>query len=461
MPQRSGPNRQLAVLIEEAGYSHKGLAARVVALGRARGYPGLKYNHSSVQRWLRGECPRAPAADLLAEVFSGAVGRPVTRADLELPAGSPPADGALIMPQDPAGAADVISNLARDDLEHRRPLTTSDFSLHAYSSAALRWLVAPRTALYPGRGGRRVGSADVQEIREAIAAFRVLDNRLGGGRIRPAVVDYLCADIAPLLDEARCTDPVRRELFSAAAELAHLCGWQAHDLELQGLAQRYLVQALALARLAADEALGGEILAAMSQQALYLAQATQAVDMAQVAAATGSRAGLPMLQAESLLMQAHGHALLGDASACSRALRQAETTFSRPTSDPPPWLAYFDEAYFAAKIGHCFRALGQGVQLEQYALRSLDMNPRFIRGKAFNTVLLAAGYALQGELAQACSYGKDAVDLASSLDSARAVAYIRDLLRILTPRQHEPVVSEFTHYARSALPALQPHASRR
>lgn len=33
-------------------------------------------------------------------------------------------------------------------------------------------------------GARRIGMADIQEIREATGAFRVLDNRFGGGRIR-------------------------------------------------------------------------------------------------------------------------------------------------------------------------------------------------------------------------------------------------------------------------------------
>ena len=36
------------------------------------------------------------------------------------------------------------------------------------------------------------------------------------------------------------------------------------------------------------------------------------------------------------------------------------------------------------------------------------MNPRYIRGKAFNTALLAIGYALQGELDQACNHGREA-----------------------------------------------------
>lgn len=456
------PNHRLAALIAEAGLSNKGLARRVVRLGEARGHPGLEYNHSSVDRWLRGERPRAHAVWLLAEVFSSELGRPVTPADMGMANDHLPAGASLRMPVTVAEAAHLVCDLALGDLEQRRLLITSQFDLVAYSSAALRWLVAPRTAMTPSRGTRGIGMAEIQEIREAIDAFRVLDNRLGGGRIRPTVVEYLHSDIAPLLRDCRCTEDVRRELFSTAAELAQLCGWQAHDLELHGLAQRYLVQALTMARFAQDEGLGGEILAAMSQQAVYVAQPDQAIDMAQAAQAAGRRAGLAMLETESIVLEAHGHALRQDAGSCSRALSRAETAFRRAADDDlPTWLTYFDEAYFAAKIAHCFRALGQGSETEKYALRSLDMNLRYVRGRAFNTALLAIGYALQGELDEACTHGRDAVGLAAALDSARAVTYIRHLLHQLASSQDEVQVREFSSYAQATLPALRQHASPR
>jgi hypothetical protein len=456
------PNHRLAALIAEAGLSNKGLARRVVTLGKVRGHPGLEYNHSSVDRWLRGERPRTHTIALLTEVLGTELGRPVTPADIGMTSDRLPAAASLYMPATAADAARLVRDLAEGDLENRRLLVTSQFDMVAYSSAALRWLIAPRTTMTPGHGTRGIGIAEVREIREAIDAFRVLDNRLGGGRIRPTVVEYLHSDIAPLLRDCRCTEQVRRSLFSAAAELAQLCGWQAHDLEMNGLAQRYLVQALTMARFAEDEGLGGEILAAMSQQAVYVAQPGQAIDMAQAAQAAGRRAGMAMLETESTVMEAHGHALRQDAGSCSRALRRAETAFRRAgDAELPTWLAYFDEAYFAAKIAHCFRALGQGPETEKYALRSLDMNPRFVRGRAFNMALLAIGYALQGELGEACARGKDAVGLAAALDSARAVTYIRQLLHQLVSRENEAQVCEFRRYAETRLPALRHHASRR
>ncbi|WP_433347657.1 hypothetical protein ACQP25_30845 [Microtetraspora malaysiensis] len=461
---RRQPNARLQALINEAGFSNKGLARRVVDQGKQRGECALKYDHSSVIRWLKGQRPRPPVPQFIAEVFSARLGRPVSIEDLGMASSPVPGDVGLRLPHTPAIAADAVSVLSKSDLEQRRFLIEADFDLSAYSSAALRWLLAPRTSLPPGQGPRRIGMAEVQEIREATQAFRVLDNRLGGGRIRSTVVEYLHSDITPQLHHARCADQVRRELFSAAAELTHLAGWQAYDLELQGLAQRYMVQALAMASFAGDDALGGEILAAMSHQAVYVAKPDDAVDIAHAAQTAARRAGVAALLTECLVLEAHAHASLqqADTRACSQALHRAEAAFGQAGSaDRPMWLSYFDHAYFAARIAHCFRALGQGAQMVRYAKQSLNMDQQYVRGKAFNTAILALGYAMSGEPTQACHHGREAVDLAAGLNSARVVTYMRDLLRNLEPYSGAAEVAELKRYVAHRLPRAAGRAGSR
>lgn len=455
------PNDPLDTLLREARMSYTGLAARVVKLGELRGLD-LRYNHSSVSRWLRGETPRRPTPALIAQALSEALGRTVALPDIGMAQRerSDP-DAALRLTLRPSDTARFLAALAHDDLERRRALLDAGFDPAAFSSAALRWLLAPRADLADAQGSRAIGMADVESIREATRAFRVLDNRMGGGRVRSTVVDYLHGNVVPLLHDARCTEDVRNALFSAAAEVAQLAGWQAYDLEQQGVAQRYLVQALSMARFAGDDGLGGEILAAMSNQAIWVSQPTQAIDMAQAAQEAGKRASLPILQTEGLVMEAHAHALLDDPGACSKALKRASVTFERTGEDTPPWLQYFDSAYLAARIAHCFRALGQGPTTEKYAKQSLDMDKSYIRGKAFNVALLAAGYALQGEVEQACKAGRDAVDRAVALYSTRAVTYVRNLLVDLSDYDDVAQLREFREYAELQLPALRRHASRR
>jgi hypothetical protein len=69
-------------------------------------------------------------------------------------------------------------------------------------------------------------------------------------------------------------------------------------------------------------------------------------------------------------MEAHGQAARNDAHACGTALARAERTFDRATrEDDPAWLAYFDEAYLAARMAQCFRDLGEAAHATRYARR--------------------------------------------------------------------------------------------
>jgi hypothetical protein len=269
-------------------------------------------------------------------------------------------------------------------------------------------------------------------------------------------------EVAPLLSNGRYSETIGRELFAAAAELTRLAGWMAYDLEQHGLAQRYLIQALRLAREADNHALGGEILAGMSHQAVYLGRADDALDLARAAHDGAVKAGLPALASESFIMQAHALAVDRDSAACGKALNAAERAFEHAdATDTPQWLRYFDEAYMAAKFGHCFRELGQADKVEHFARRSLNMVDGYVRGRTFNVVLLANAHLQQQNLDEACAIGNEALDLGSGLQSSRTIKYIRDLRSRMTKFSNEPVVSDFQSRAHEVLPASDPRASNR
>jgi len=107
----------------EAGCSRRRLAGYVVELGRARGIAGLRYDHTSVLRWLAGEQPRAPVPDLIAEVISGLVGRVVVPAELGMRAGDVRAGIGLELPVTWADGAAGITGLWRADVERRAFVT--------------------------------------------------------------------------------------------------------------------------------------------------------------------------------------------------------------------------------------------------------------------------------------------------------------------------------------------------
>ncbi|WP_193319054.1 hypothetical protein [Nonomuraea phyllanthi] len=435
------PNALLRQLIAEAGFSHKGLARCLNDWGATRGTPGLKYDHSSVLRWIGGQRPRDPVPGLLTEIFAMRLGRPVTAEDLGMPAGlTPLALGQEFTHTWQEGIATVTA-LWRADVERRRFLIDSTFAIGAGSVGAVRWLTSPSEGHLGGTGSRRVGRADVAAIREVTRSFGELDNRFGSGRVRSSVVRYLDTAVSPLLKDGLYDDDTGRQLAAAAAELTRLAGWMAYDMEQHGLAQRYLIQALRLARGADDHTLGGEILAGMAHQAIYMGQSAHALDLARAAQQSARRAGVHTLLASAQVLEAHAHAGLGDARACGVSLHAAEQAFdARRPSDEPAWLSYFDEAYLSAKFAHCFRDLGEGERAVRQARRSLDMDGRYVRGRMFNLSLLAAGLMQCGELEEACAAAGDAFALAGELQSARSRSYVADLRRRLEPyRSERPV----------------------
>jgi hypothetical protein len=112
-------------------------------------------------------------------------------------------------------------------------------------------------------------------------------------------------------------------------------------------------------------------------------------------------------------------------------------------------------------MAQCFRDLGEAGHAARYARRSLDMDGRYVRGRAFNLSLLATAYATQGEPEQASVVGRQALDLTVRLTSARSVRYVRDLVRVLRPQADVPAVRDFTAEARERLPVAAGHAAPR
>lgn len=348
------------------------------------------------------------------------------------------------------GSIDSASQLWWNDIGRREFLVNTAFGSAVFAGPVLRWLTAVGDEpLSAATGWRRVGEADVAAVEAMTQDFRRLDNLYGGGHVRSAVVGFLHADVGPLLREGRYDEATGRSLFAAAAQLTHLAGWMAYDAEEHGLAQRYLIQALEFARVAGDLGFGGEVLAGMSHQAVYLGHAAHGVDLARAAQQTAARAGIPALTAEAAATEAHAHALRGDSAATSRALHVAEISFDRDEkSDRPAWLRYLDEAYLSAKFAHCLRDLNRPATAASFALKSLNMDDAFVRGRVFNTALLASIRAQQGELEQAIAVGNDALALSQRLRSARSDRYLQDLEHRLAPFTEIQKVREFRQRVR-------------
>ncbi|WP_329388692.1 regulator [Streptomyces sp. NBC_01716] len=145
-PQRI-PNRQLAALIAEAGFSNAGLARRVDQLGLEHGLD-LRYDKTSVTRWLRGQQPRGTTPALIAEVFTRRLGRRLSAQDLGLDACAPVYAG-LEFAATPEEAVDIVGGLWRKDSGSHAELRKIAFTPAGLVVPSRDWLI--------GRADERVG----------------------------------------------------------------------------------------------------------------------------------------------------------------------------------------------------------------------------------------------------------------------------------------------------------------
>jgi len=385
--QRS-QNQRLSALIEEAGFSHAGLARRVDQLGIEHGLD-LRYDKTSVTRWLRGQQPRGATPALIAEVFTRRLGRRLSAQDLGLDACAPVYAG-LEFAESPAEAVDIVSSMWRKDTGAHSELRRIAFTPAGLVVPSRDWLIGrsddrvaretshdlgvtqpARPLLRPATGsaGSQLGAHPVgahpagavppqsrrpllsgtdpgqatgqlpppppprglQRVgRGDIAAVRAVGDLFRsldnayGGGHARQALIRYLESEAEPMLRGRYNEAIGRSLFGAVADLTRLAGWTSYDIGAHGLAQRYFVQSLRLAQAANDRLYGGYVLVTMSRQAVYLGHGREAVQLARVAQQGVGAVAPTTVQALMHAAEARGHGLIGDTRACTTSLVRAE-----------------------------------------------------------------------------------------------------------------------------------------
>ena len=301
----------------------------------------------------------------------------------------------------------------------------------------------------PGNGkadGARIGLADIERFRATVDLFVHLDNRFGGGHARTALVQYLSTDAGRLL-RGRYSETTGQALYSSVAEATLLAAWMSYDsMPASALAQRYFIQALALAQAGDDRLLGASILDAMSHQATYMGRFGEAANLAR-AAKTGTQGiATPTLVSHFHAMEARALARMGDGKGCDHALAEAVREFERRTPEnDPAWIRYFDEFELSAEFGHCLRDLGRATEAARYASRGVMAVDEMTLGRSdfFAMVVLADAHVAAGEIEQACGVALKALTAGEQIRSARCVNYLREFSQRLSTVGDTPATRDF------------------
>jgi hypothetical protein len=425
--------------------SNKALARAVRETSARAGHP-VSCDHTAVSRWLDGTRPRRRTAQYVADALGAKLGRAVPPSEI----GFPPD---ILMPESLGieyvdhvdQAAAVLRELWRADQEEVRTVVTAPTVASAWPNASLNWLVRTGPDAMSHRpAGARVGTGDIQRLQATVGAFAAIDDRFGGGHARRALVQYLRSEV-PSLMAGRYDVSTGRSLHAAVAEGTLLAAWMSYDAGAHGLAQRYFIQALRLAHAADDALLGGSVLDAMSHQATFLGRYREAATLARAARQGTTGRATPTLTAHFHAMEARALAAGGDSASAQRVLSDAVRVFERrQPGEDPDWFSYFDDAELAAEFAHCFRDTGRFTDAVTYAERGMTGSAR---SDFFVTMVLATGHLGTGDVDQACEAARRALDLGTTVRSARCAEYIRAFRQQLGEFEGLAVVRDLHEYA--------------
>jgi hypothetical protein len=428
------PNILLDAVIDEAGMSHDGLAARANRLGTRDGLV-LLYDHASVRRWIRdGTIPRGRAPELICEVLSTRLHRTVLLADIGMDraAGTQAAHAPL------SAAVDHAAALWRSDAKQGTALRDAQpVSGPAAIAPVFEWENPPDDSDVARHGGHRVDAAQVRSLRAARTRYERMYREAGGIPVRPRVVAFLHGHAAPLL-KSGYDDTTGRQLHRAVGGLAALAGICAYDADRQGVAQRYFFQALRMAKASGDRGFGGYVVALLANQALYLGLHRQVIQYAETALRGARQHLTPALVTDLSTLQAKAYARMGDRGGCHASMRRSEEMAGRiRRSEEPPETGYVQPGLVEVQHADALRRLGDLTAARSYAERAVAAaDHSHMRGQVHRLATLATILAGQGEADAAAGLAGQMLDRATGMESCR----IHD--RIIAVRDAVTAVSD-------------------
>ncbi|WP_404960998.1 transcriptional regulator [Streptomyces sp. 147326] len=415
------PNVLLDALLAEAGMSHAGLAAYVNQAGRTRGL-ALRYEHTAVARWLKGQRPRGQVPDLICEVLGGRLRRSVGLDDIGLGA----ADRPVSLHASPlSGFVDRAAALWRSDGQARPQLLAAEAVTGTPAVIPVwEWENPPEDADVSREGPNRIGPEHIEILKAARAHYELMYRRAGGVATRDRIVRFLGSETAPML-RGSYSDGLGRQLHRATGSLVAVAGICAYDSDAHGLAQRYFHQALRLAKASGDRGLGAYVIALIVNQSLHLREYRQAVAFAEAALRAAGPHTTPALAADLYAMQAKAYAQLGDTQAALACIRNAEAAAERihPGTEPDE-TGYVQPGLVNVQVAEALLSLGDLEAARMQAAAAVD-TPAHDRGRVHRLAMLCEIQLCQGEADRAAASAAEMAERARGMESLR----LRDRLR--------------------------------
>lgn len=417
------PNTLLDALLDEAGMSRAGLAARVNRLGASR----HSYDHTSVGRWLAGQRPRGEVPELIRRILSRAVGRPLTLDDIGFGSPSSASPGTVALDQ----FVNRAPALWRSDRPGRDAQTPVTAGLNAIAPV-WEWENPPEDSDVSRHGSTRVGLDDVTCIQAARDRYEQMYRRVGGVATRGRVVFFLNEYAATVL-RGSYSDAIGRKLHRAVGGLVSIAGICAYDADAQGLAQSYFHQALRLAKASGDRAFGAYIIALMTNQAMFLRDYHRALAFAEAALRAAGSEISPALAADLNAMKAKAYGRIKEQNSAHQAMASAEQAAGRiGEREEPPETGYVQPGLVDTQLAETLLSLGDLSAADTYAQQAADLATH-PRGQVNRLVTVTRVAVARRDIDRAAHAASAMLDRAEGMESVRLNDRFRAIADALRP----------------------------
>lgn len=306
-------------------------------------------------------------------------------------------------------------------------------------------LLAPRE---PASVPSSVGQAEIEEIRQAARLLGTWDNTHGGVLVREAVTAQLryCAQLL----NARCSDRLRPELYSAVGFLGHIAGFMAFDAYAHDDARRIFQFALACAEEATDWHLRAKVLSSMARQAIWCGEPDNGLTLVELAMVRADRL-TSTERAMLLAARARALAKLRQTQDAITTIGMADEEFSQaePRNDRAVTF-YYDTAQHLGDTGHALWDAAMAGQFVSEATGRLaqsvaEYTDSCARLRTFSEIKLASLAMVAGDPNDASEIGRRALASAGAIRSRRIADELRQLRTLAAPHERITEVAELRH----------------
>jgi transcriptional regulator with XRE-family HTH domain len=367
------------------------------------------------------------------------------------------AEAAMTLPWSRDGMLRVIDDwVTSGPIEHRTFPVVSGADLQRMTAKYRK--SEPDQLPLPIEAAGGTGHELVEQIEQTIPVLQRLDDANGGN----AHLDYVGAyfrSVAVLLRQGGHAGAIEQRLFTALADIGQLGGWMAFDAGKHGLAQRFFFTTLRASKEAGYRSMAAHVFADLAFQAASREQAGDAVALGE--AAVHVAADEPAtLRASVATRLAYGYAVAGRLMDFERAYQRGQEALTNRGDDEPVWMYFLTPNHLDTQAGyalvhagvlsqdggdrHAAQALlDRGEQLLSTGAHAWPLDDASQRRALFEGAWLAVAAASRGDLAQAATFGRQAVARTARVQSPRSMDVLEKLAGRLRWRAQDRHVRGF------------------